>query len=190
LAVFVLAAGSVEAQNVALGSGGEPQAPSSDTADVLELRQRAEQGEADAQFRLGVMYERGRGVPQSHPEAARWYRLAAEQGYASAQSWLGFMYSSGLGVPQSHPEAARWYRLAAEQGYASAQFSLGLMYERGRGVIQDYVEAYKWYNLATAADNPFAPGSRDRVMQRMTPAQIAEGQRRSAEWRPTNGPQQ
>jgi TPR repeat protein len=178
----VLAAGCTEAQNGSLRSGRE--------AQVLELHQRAEQGEADAQFRLGVMYADGRGVPQNDAEAVRWFRLAAEQGNVGAQAALGRAYEFGRGVPQNDAEAVRWHRLAAEQGHVGAQFGLGTMYFIGRGASQDYVEAYKWLNLAAAADNANAREYRDRIMQRMTPAQIEEGQRRSAEWQPTNGPQQ
>ena len=57
-----------------------------------ELRALADQGDVDAQFNLGVMYDNGEGVPQDYAEAVRWYRLAAEQGNASAQFNLGSMY--------------------------------------------------------------------------------------------------
>src|SRR5690242_20971984 len=53
----------------------------------------AEQGDADAQFRLGVMYESGQGVPRSDAEAIKWYRKAAEQDDAVAQFNLGIMYA-------------------------------------------------------------------------------------------------
>jgi TPR repeat protein len=75
------------------------------------LLTKAEQGDVDAQFRLGLMYDLGR----DYVEAARLWRLAAAQGYASAQYNLGFMYDHGLGVAQDNVEAARWYRLAAKQ---------------------------------------------------------------------------
>ncbi len=51
---------------------------------LKEWRPLAEQGDANAQFNLGSMYEYGEGVPQDDKEAARWFRLAAEQGYAKA----------------------------------------------------------------------------------------------------------
>ena len=89
-------------------------------------RKAAEQGDAEAQFNLGIMYHNGQGVPQDHAEAARWYRKAAEQGDADAQFNLGLMYHNGQGVPQDHAEAARWSRKAAEQGHAGAQFNLGV----------------------------------------------------------------
>ncbi|MBI5660020.1 MAG: sel1 repeat family protein [Nitrosomonadales bacterium] len=89
----------------------------------------AEQGDANAKFRvelmLGGMYDEGRGVPQNYTEAAKWYKLAAELGDADAQFKLGEMYDEGRGVPLDYTEAAKWYKLAAEQGDADAQFKLG-----------------------------------------------------------------
>ena len=68
-----------------------------DTA-LKEWRPLAEQGDALAQFNMGVMYEQGKGVPQDYQEAGRWFRLAAEQGDALAQAVLGLMYDLGQGV--------------------------------------------------------------------------------------------
>ena len=82
---------------------------------VRALTTKAEQGDAEAQNSLGVMYENGNGVVQDDVEAVCWYRLAAAQGYASAQNNLGFMYDHGLGVEQDYVEAKRWFRLADEQ---------------------------------------------------------------------------
>ena len=101
----------------------------------------AEQGDASAQFSLGVMYATGRGVLKDEAEAVRWYRLAAEQGNAAAQFNLGLMYANGEGVLKDEAEAVRWYRLAADQGDAAAQFNLGVMYANGEGVLKDEAEA-------------------------------------------------
>ena len=76
----------------------------------------AEQGDAKAQYNLGVMYSKGLGVPQDHKEAVRLYRLSAEQGDADAQYNLGLMYDKGQGVLQDYKEAVRLFRLSAEQG--------------------------------------------------------------------------
>ncbi|HHF3528989.1 TPA: tetratricopeptide repeat protein, partial [Haemophilus influenzae] len=97
----------------------------------------AEQGNAKAQYNLGVMYGNGRGVKQDYFKAVNWYRKAAEQGHADAQLNLGYMYEKGRGVKQDDFEAVKWYRQAAEQGHADAQFNLGNMYADGRGVKQD-----------------------------------------------------
>ena len=71
----------------------------------------AEQGEAIAQFDLGLIYYKGDEVPQDYAEAAHWFRLAADQGYADAQFNVGVMYYNGEEVPQYFAEAAHWYRL-------------------------------------------------------------------------------
>ena len=101
---------------------------------ITATRLAAEQGDARAQFALGLMYRDGEGVLKDDAEAVRWYRLAAEQGLAGAQYNLGFMYANGLGVPEDDAEAVRWWGLAAEQGDVDAQFTLGFIYINGEGV--------------------------------------------------------
>jgi hypothetical protein len=110
-----------------------------------------------------------------------YYLKAAEQGDAYAQAILGTLYLAGRGVQQNYTEAVKWYRKAAEQGFAGAQASLGLCYMEGFVVPQDFVEAYKWLNLA-AAELPrdYFVKLRDDLLHRMTPEQIAEGQKRTA----------
>ena len=65
---------------------------------LQELRARAEQGLADAQYNLGTRYYTGAGVPRDPAQAVQWIRKAAEQGDATAQSELGLMYYNGEGV--------------------------------------------------------------------------------------------
>jgi uncharacterized protein len=80
----------------------------------------AEQGNAGAQFNLGVMYNNGQGVPEDYKTAVKWFRLAAEQGQANAQFNLGVMYNNGQGVPQDYIRAHMWWNLAASSGYKDA----------------------------------------------------------------------
>ena len=156
------------------------------TPEIDALRARAEQGDAEAQFNLGVIYDDGRGVLEDDVEAVRWYRLAAEQGLAEAQWGLGFKYDSGWGVPEDPAEAVQWYRLAAEQGYDLALPRLGLSYQLGQGVPQDYVQAHMWFNLEAARAPRWRRGGaaerRDTVADLMTPEQLAEAQRLAREW--------
>ncbi len=144
----------------------------------------AEQGEADAQNKLGVMYAEGQGVPQDYAEAMKWFRLAADQGYAKAQHNLGYMHEYGEGVTQDYQEALRWFRLAADQGYAVAQTNLGFMYAKGHGVTKDYVQAYVWYTLAASQGDDLATKSQTLLEKSMTPSQLAEAQRLTREWKP------
>ena len=108
----------------------------------------------------------------------------AEHGDARAQHWLGLMYEQGRGLPQDFAEAASWHRKAAEQGVADAQFNLGLMCETGQGVPQDVVQAHLWFDLAAAQDASGAASARDKIAEKMTPAQIAEAQKMAREWKP------
>jgi uncharacterized protein len=87
------------------------------TAERL-LRPLAEQGDADAQNILGLMYYSGQGVPQDYAAAATWFLKAAEQGDTDAQYDLGVMYAKGEGVRQDYAAAVSWYRKAAERGKA------------------------------------------------------------------------
>ena len=164
-------------------------ANSGDFATALRLwRPLAEQGRADAQFNLGVIYANGQGVPQDYAAAVKWYRLAAEQGDAKAQYNLGYMYDKGQGVPQDYAAAVKWYRLAAEQGDAAAQNNLGLMYAKGQGVPQDYVKAHMWFNLSASSGDKevSANGTKNRelVAGKMTPADISKAQKLASEWKP------
>lgn len=166
---------------------GEPQ---SHAQAVVWYRRAAEQGLAGAQYHLGAAYQDGHGVPQDYFQAAVWYRHAAEQGLAEAQHSLGVCYERGKGVPEDKAQAVAWYRLAAEQGLPVAQFALGSCYKYGKGIPQDNVEAHKWFNLATvAAAREFGETQRQDVAERrdalardMTPAQIAEAQKRARDW--------
>lgn len=125
------------------------------TEAIKWYRIAAEQGDAEGQNNLGVMYENGNGVAKDYTEAAKWYRKAAEQGDYIGQYNLGVLYENGYGVTQDYAEAVKWYRKAAEQGDAPAQNNLGGMYNRGYGVTKDCAEAVKWYKKA--AEQGHAP---------------------------------
>jgi len=150
---------------------------------LKEWRPLAEQGDAGAQFNLGLLYDTGRGVPQNYAEAAKWYRLAADGGYDKAQFNLALMYNNGTGVTQDYAEAMKWFRLAAEQGHRGAMKTLSFLYWGGEGVARDYVEAYMWYSLAATLGNEPTRAARDVIARAMTPAQIAEAERLAREWR-------
>ena len=144
-----------------------------------EDRRLAEEGDADAQALLAVVYYNGRGVRRDYEEALRWARLAAEQGNVRGQSLLGAAYYSGNGVARDPAEAARWARLAAEQGDAGGQMVLGALYLNGTGVPQDDVSAYMWLTLAASDSETVTEGRiLSLLANRMTPEQLAEAEAR------------
>ena len=103
---------------------------------IADLRAKAESGDAQSQYELGVAFDFGRlGVGKDYAEAVKWFREAAEQNNAAAQDNLGQCYTAGEGVAQDYAEAAKWYRKAAEQNYVPAQYNLGVAYDNGLGVL-------------------------------------------------------
>lgn len=81
----------------------------------------AEQGISSAQFYLGLMYEKGRGVRQDHSTAVTWFLKAATQGYAGPQNNLGLMYERGRGVRKDLVRALMWYTLAVTMLHGNEQ---------------------------------------------------------------------
>jgi serine/threonine protein kinase len=127
---------------------------------VQFLKKAADLNHADAQNKLGVCYEKGRGVEMNIEKALEWYRKAAEQGNAYAQCNLAFCYANGNGVEKDDEQAEQWYKKAvpifkeaAEQGDADAQVWLGWCYEYGHGIDKDCEEAVKWYRKAAEQGN-------------------------------------
>ncbi len=112
------------------------------------LRPWAEQGRAEAQYRLGMLFENGQGVVKNLQDAKKWYREAAVQGHLGARHRL-----EALGERSAHDGetvAIKWYLDIADQGDANAQYNLAFMYETGFSVPKDYGKAARWY--ASAAE--------------------------------------
>jgi TPR repeat protein len=130
------------------------------TPDVNDILKSAEQGDPNAQFKVGNMYYHGQGISKNYEQAIKWYwkasekgdikwyQNAAENGNVEAQYILGHMYYRGQGVPRDYNEAAKWYQRAAEGGNTLAQVELGGMYEVGQGVPDNHQQAVKWYEKA------------------------------------------
>ncbi len=133
--------------------GGRAQGGSGD--GLAELVERAQGGDAEAQYNLGVMYDNGEGVAENPKVAFRWYYRAGQAGHVLAQATLGGMYMFGEeGVVGHNPEAAfRWFSKAAEGGNVEAQHNLGVMYRRGVGVDRDLEAAFEWHARAAEGGN-------------------------------------
>lgn len=121
--------------------------------DAANLREKAEKGDAEAQWRLGDMYLCGKGVVKDYIEAARLFRLASEQENAEAEWRLGMSYLVAKGVERDVKEAVRLLRLSSARGNAEAQWRLGDIYRSGDGVPADQKEAAKLYRLSSQQEN-------------------------------------
>jgi TPR repeat protein len=130
---------------------------------------KANQGDADAQFNLALLYYSGIGTPRDIRYAVYWYTKAAEQGHVNAQYKLGNLYHYGDGeeVPKDLKQAVYWLTKAAEQGLVYAQYSLGHMYEYDDEPPQDYKQAFFWYTKAAEQGHYFAKEDRDKPSNRL-----------------------
>ena len=133
-----------------------------------------------ADFQAG-MDARNRG---DFAKALREWRPLAEQGDARAQFYLGLLYENGDGVPRDYEKAREWYEESSAQGEANAQFYLGLLSAFGQGGPLDLSQAHMWYSLAAGNGHVGATVYRNDLAKQMTPAQIAEAQKRAREWKP------
>jgi TPR repeat protein len=116
----------------------------------------ARKGNCNAQFNLGTLYLKGRGVAADASAAVGWFRKAAEQGQAMAQFNMGEAYRTGTAVDKDQDQAVRWYTLAADQGLAVAQHFLGVAYATGQGAPQDFGAAMHNYRKAAEQGHPDA----------------------------------
>jgi TPR repeat protein len=144
-------------------------------------RDAADQGDPEAQTRLGVLYSEGQGVERNYETAAGWFLKAAEQGDIYAQNNLGDMYDSGQGVDQDFGEAAKWYRKAAEADDSYAQHRLGELHGEGLGVEMNACQAFAWFNLAAAGGFPSSAECREDVVAKLTETELKDAQRLALE---------
>jgi len=123
LSVFIFASGFVSIPVYA--DSGLDAYNRGDYVTALRMwRSKAESGDSNAQYNIGWLYVKGRGVQTNNAEAVRWFLKAAKQGEPSAQSNLGVMYAHGRGVQKDYVRAYMWSKLAAEQGDSDAQDSV------------------------------------------------------------------
>ncbi|MBR6371725.1 MAG: sel1 repeat family protein, partial [Victivallales bacterium] len=121
-----------------------------DAESVRRTRNKADAGDASAQYAIGECYLEGSkreeytNLKEDHVEAVKWFRKAADQGLPVAQCKLGLCYYNGDGLKQDVSEAFKWFYKAAHQGNKDAQKYLGICYYAGLGVERDAQTAIKW----------------------------------------------
>lgn len=155
------------------GAGGR--APD-DTAAFGWFLKAAEQGYADAQYKVGAAYHFGIGTTADPAKAIDWYRRAAQQGVREAQYNLAYMLENAVGEAQATEEAVLWYRRAAEGGFGRAQLNLGYLYLRGAGVPASAEEAWAWFRAAESRGVEGAANARAEVEGALAPEALARAE--------------
>lgn len=148
-----------------------------------EFRASADEGHADSQFNVALMYEKGMGVGKDEKEAVVWYGKSAAQGNSAAQFNLGVMYENGRGTAVDFAKAHEWYRKASVQGDPLAIGNLGMLYVRGQGVKENKTAGMALLLISATKDpSPENNAKRNITATRgLTPELIAAAQALSAE---------
>ncbi len=155
---------------------------------IKEYMSKAEAGDPDAQFILGMAYTQGLGVPADAAKAGEWMQKAAE-GYrkpiyaknGDALYKLGSIYALGIGTPKDMKQATFWWEKAAEQGSVHGQIVTATIYSGG--AKRDYVTADKWWRAAEMSGDSNAGKMRKALEKIMTPADIAKAQAQAEAWK-------
>lgn len=130
---------------------------SGDFAGALALYlEAAEQGDDEAECRIGNIYRFGRGFPKDYEKALYWYHRSAQKGNSYAESNIGSMYRFGQGVEKNYDIAFEWYLRSAEKDNDFAFQNMGSMYRFGEGREINYAEALRCYTKAAEKGNMFS----------------------------------
>ena len=132
------------------------------------LEEAAEPGLANAQYRLGVLFNEGKLVKKDTQIGMKWYQFAASQNHKEAQYALGVRYMLGADVPQDERLANQWFLKAARNGHQKAQHNLAVSYKHGIGVDITESEARQWFNQKGSFDSRQARDSDREFSDLMT----------------------
>ncbi len=149
-----------------------------------KLEDNAQQGDAAAQVKLGIMYYQGDGVEQDSEKAARWFQKAAEQENATAFYHIGVLYLNGEGVSQDTPKALESFKKAGNLGERNALKTLCSIYHEGKhGVAPDEQAALNWCRKASEQGDAASKETFAALSQRIRQREEAERARQAARQR-------
>jgi len=109
----------------------------------------AEQGNAEAQYKVGEMYEMGKGAKKDLKKAHEWFEKSAKQGHKKASYKILYIEIDNNGLNDFTKSQLGNIRKEAASGNADAQYFLGKMYAAGVGVPKSLTNALTWLNKAT-----------------------------------------
>jgi TPR repeat protein len=123
---------------------------------ITELKDKAQAGNAEAQFKLGVRYYRGDGVDKNQVEAVKLLQKSSDKGNTYAQNLLATAYSNGNGVEKDPRRAFELWQKSASQGNENAQNNLAFAYLFGIGVAKNATKAFELWLQAAENDDVYA----------------------------------
>ncbi len=158
-------------------------------------RRGADQGDASAALRLGLLIDEGKVSATEYGEAGSWFKKACALGNSTACHNVGVAYEEGKnGLVKDYIQAWKYYLMAATRGYMQSQYNLASLYSNSYIAPND-VEGLKWILIAqntaeTCRKQPLCqwilddpPRHRQRLERRMSNAQIQEAHMLATQWK-------
>ena len=105
------------------------------------LEKLANQGNAEANYELGLRYYRGIGVGVDFTKAKECFDKAIQGGCNAASYYLGMIYYNGKGVPTNHQKAKEYFEKSDADNNVFSSYYLGKIYYWGDGVEKDEAKA-------------------------------------------------
>jgi len=112
---------------------------------LREFSVLADQGDADAQYFLGSLYQHGDGVAKNIDKAIPWLEKATHQNHFGATNAVAVIYAGENKKVRDYDKAARYFKLVAKQDVPEAMYNLGLMFMYGLGIEQSTPQAAQWF---------------------------------------------
>jgi localization factor PodJL len=146
-------------------------------------------GNAPAQYRLGTMYERGKGVARDMKAALGWYERSAALGNVKAMHNAAVLAASADQKKPDYARAFKWFSLGAAHGLKDSQFNLAVLLERGLGTKANAKEALFWYSMAAKQRDADAGKRADALAKSISKADLQETEKRLRLWTPEVAPE-
>ena len=113
---------------------------------IKELTDKAESGDAEAQYQLALIYFEGKAVDQNLTRAGMWFHQSAKNGNYKSFGWLSYLYETGIAVAQNYEISLQWLMklIDADRSNARVCAAIAGFYYNGWGTKKNYSEAIKW----------------------------------------------
>ncbi len=145
-------------------------------------------GNAPGQYRLGTLYERGKGVARDMNAALGWYERSAALGNIKAMHNAAVLSANTDQKKPDYARAFKWFSLGAAHGLKDSQFNLAVLLERGLGTKANAREALFWYSMAAKQNDADANKRAGVLAKTLSSADLASTERRLREFKPETAP--
>ena len=140
------------------------------------FRKAAKAGYPEGEYRLGMAYYEGSGIPHSWEDAILWFNKASEHGHSAAMERLAAIYRYGIGIERNSMRALELYTKAAQAGNGRAMKALGRVYHTGELGVQDEQRSREYYELAFDTLYEQAMGKNDGDAQQVLGNSYLDGE--------------